>query len=148
MATNLVDLAKKHLEALGKQDWKTYRAMLTDRVIYEEEPTQRRIEGADPFVDVVKKWQQAFPDLHANIKQLLASGDAVVAEIEWEGTHRGQLDGPFGPIPPKGAHGKVPAVVVMRFDGDKIRECRQYFDLMTLLRNIGAVPRPAAQPTP
>jgi hypothetical protein len=36
---------------------------------------------------------------------------------------------------------KVPAVVVQRFDGDKMREIRHYFDLMTLLAQLGVLPQ-------
>jgi hypothetical protein len=38
---------------------------------------------------------------------------------------------------------KLPAVQVNTFKGDKIVESKEYFDLMTLLAQIGALPAPA-----
>ncbi len=73
---------------------------------------------------------------------------AVVAELEWDGTHNGTLEGPMGPIPASGRHGKVAAVQVVRFDNGKIREVRHYFDLLTILAQIGASPRPTAAAAP
>lgn len=145
MAGNTIDLARQHLDAIGKGDWKAYRAGLTDDAVYEEEATQRRIEGADRYLDAIKAWKTAFPDMKAKVKEAFASGDAVVAELEWEGTHRGQLSGPMGTIPPTNRSGKLPAVLLARFDGDKIRETHHYFDLMTLLRQLGIGPQPPAQ---
>jgi steroid delta-isomerase-like uncharacterized protein len=144
----LIEIAKQHLDALAKGDWKSYRSMLTEGAVYEEEATQRRVQGADRYVDAIKPWKNAFPDMKVKIKEIIASGDAVVAEVEWEGTNQGELAGPFGTIPPTKRHGKLPGVIMMRFDGDKIRETHVYFDLMTLFQQMGAMPQPsAAQPS-
>ena len=141
---DLVTLAKNHLESLAKGDWSAYRKALTDNAIYEEEATHRRVEGAEEYVKLIKGWSNAFPDMKATIKDSIAARDAVVLEVEWEGTHKGPLAGPQGVIPPTGRHGKLPAMVVFRFEGEKIRETRQYFDLMTLLNNLGVLPQPQA----
>jgi predicted ester cyclase len=60
-----------------------------------------------------------------------------MAEVLWEGTHTGLLKGPFGEIPATGKRGSVNAVQIFHFEGDKIRELRHYFDLMTVLNQIG-----------
>jgi steroid delta-isomerase-like uncharacterized protein len=145
MASN-ADIYKQGIDALTKGDWKTYRALFTEDVVYEEEATHRRIHGADQYVELVKAWKGAFPDLRGTIKQIVASGDAVVAEIEWEGTHKGPLSGPFGTVAPTGRTGKTHAVVVTRFENGRIRESRHYFDLMTLLAQLGVQPQAAPQP--
>ena len=145
MATN-IELGRKLLDLFAKGDWKTYRTMIDDDVVYEEEATHRRIEGADQYIEVLKAWKAAFPDLHANERQHVASGDAVVSEVEWEGTHKGSLTGPFGTIAATNQTGKTPAVIVLRFENGKMRELRHYFDLMTLLAQIGALPQGMQQP--
>lgn len=145
MATN-IDLGRKLLDVFAKSDWKTYRTMIEDNIVYEEEATRRRIQGADQYIEVLKAWKAAFPDSHAIEKQHVASGDAVVSEVEWEGTHKGTLTGPFGSIGATNRTAKVPAVLVLRFENGKVRELRHYFDLMTLLAQIGAVPEAIQQP--
>ncbi len=145
MASN-IDILTKSLEAFTKGDWKSYRNYCTDDIVYEEEATRRRVQGADKFIDILKEWKTAFPDLRCTVKQTVASGDAVVGEVEWEGTHNGPLSGPFGTIPATGKTGKTPAVIVVRLDNGKIRENRHYFDLMTILAQIGVMPQGAQRP--
>lgn len=145
MASN-IELLKKSLEAITKGDWKTYRTFLTDDIVYEEEATRRRVTGPDQYIELIKAWKTAFPDLRSTIKQTVDSGDAIVAEVEWEGTHKGTLTGPLGTLPPTGRVGKTPAVIVIRVDNGRIRESRHYFDLMTLLMQLGAMPQAAPQP--
>ena len=142
------EILRKQLDAFVKGDWNTYKSLLTDNAIYDEEATRRLVRGPDQVVKTVQIWKKAFPDLKATIKSMVATGDAVVAEIEWEGTQTGPLDAPTGQIPPSGKHGKVMAVQVARFDNGKIRELRHYFDLMTVLMQLGVAPRPSAPTTP
>jgi predicted ester cyclase len=81
------------------------------------------------------------------------SGDKVVAELEWEGTHSGPLDGPFGTIQATNKRGRVKAVIVATIKNGKIASTHHYFDLLTVLNQIGIAPmagaaaQPAAKPT-
>lgn len=134
------DIVTNHLKAFSRSDWKAYSAIFSDGAIYEEEATGRRVQGVEEIVRCVEPWMRAFPDLQARIKDTVVAGDALVAELEWTGTHKGPLAGPFGSIPPTGKAGKLLAVEVVRFDGDRIREIRHYFDLLSLLRQLGVAP--------
>ena len=49
MATNKLDLAKKHIEALTKGDWSTYRAMMSENAVYDEEATFRHAANPDSW---------------------------------------------------------------------------------------------------
>src|SRR5579884_3791495 len=120
MAANRIDIVRRNLEAFARGDWDAFRRDLTDDAVYEEEGTQRRLEGIDRYLEVVKAWKAAFPDLQATLKETVASGDAVVAELEWAGTHTGELRGPMGALPPTNRFVKVPAVLLSRFEGDKV----------------------------
>lgn len=149
MPMNKSDIFKQHLDSLNKKNWQAYADGFADNVRYEEEATHRKANSRDEYVKLVKEWVQAFPDMKAAIKDVVTSGDAAVVELEWSGTHKGALAGPLGSIPATNKFGTLPAVLVARFDGDKIREVRHYFDLMTLLAQLGALPqRPGAQPSP
>jgi steroid delta-isomerase-like uncharacterized protein len=147
-AQDLVQKAKDHLAAFSAKDWNRYGAMLADDAVYEEEATRQRVQGKSQVIEAVKRWATAFPDLKGTVKQTHASGDRVVVEIVWDGTHQGPLTGPFGNIPATNKHGSVPAVEVVTFDGGLISEIRHYFDLMTILQQIGVAPRLGAAPQP
>jgi steroid delta-isomerase-like uncharacterized protein len=145
--SKLIDIVKNQLVSFANSDWASYRKTVTDDVIYEEEGTARKVTGADEYMKLLKEWKSAFPDAKANIKEIIATGDAVVAEVEWQATHKGAMPGAGGKIPPSNKSVRVPAVLVTRFDGDKTSSVHHYFDLVTLLRQIG-VQLPQMQPTP
>jgi len=147
---------KKHLGYLASSDWDNYKAAFADNVVYEELATRTRVEGADEYLKVVQRWKKAFPDLKAIVKGSVLSGDKAILELEWEGTHGGPLDSPFGTLAATNKKGRVAAVLVMTLKNDKIVESRHFFDLMSLLSQIGAIPgigvsppvKPVAAPKP
>ena len=139
-----IQLAKQNVEAFGKGDWASFKAPLSADSVYEELATQRRVQGPDAIVELSKGWREAFPDAKGTITKAVESGDTVVLEIIWEGTHTGELKSAMGPIPATYKKVKIPAVEVVTFKTDKIAETKHYFDLMTLLGQIGALPTPAA----
>ncbi len=138
-----VQLAKQGTEAFNAGDWVRFKEPLAPNSVYQEIGTQRTVQGPDAIAETAKAWKKAFPDVRGTITKVVESGDTVVLEITYEGTHRGALEGPMGTIAPTFKTIKVPAVQVVTFKGDKIAETREYFDLMTLLGQIGAVPAPA-----
>ncbi len=70
-----------------------------------------------------------------------ASGNTVAIEVAWEGTHTGPLPGVDETISPSGKRQTTPAVMVLDFEGDRIAENRQYFDMMSLFQQLGATPQ-------
>jgi steroid delta-isomerase-like uncharacterized protein len=140
------DILRKQIEAMTKADWTTYKSLLTDNAVYEEECTRLVAKGPDQIAKNAQMWMTAFPDTKATIKEIIATGDAVVAELMWEGTHKGTLSGPMGTIPATNRRGKVAAVIVARIDNGKIRQIHHYFDLMTILAQMGVAPQPSVSP--
>jgi steroid delta-isomerase-like uncharacterized protein len=111
--------------------------------VYEELATQRKVKGPDQIVEASKGWKEAFPDAKGTITKVTEGTDTVVLEITWQGTHTGDLHSAMGVIPSSGKRVNLAAVQVVRFKGDKVAETRHFFDLMTMLAQIGAVPMPA-----
>jgi hypothetical protein len=92
-------------------------------------------------------WRQAFPDAKGTIQKITASGNTVTAEILWEGTHKGPLASLAGAIPATGKRVQMRAVQVATVQGGKLKQTNHYFDLMTMLQQIGATPQQAAATT-
>jgi steroid delta-isomerase-like uncharacterized protein len=131
---------KQHLDDLAADRWDDYKAAFADNVIYEEVPTRTRIQGADEYIKTVQKWKRAFPDLRGTLLSSVESGDKVISELEWEGTHSGPREGPFGTIPATNKKSRVKAVIVETMKGDKVIESHHYFDLLSVLGSAGAMP--------
>jgi len=145
---------QKHLDDLAAERWDDYKAAFANDVIYEELATRTRVQGVDEYLNTIKRWKRAFPDLKATVLSSLQSADKVIVEVEWEGTQSGPLEGPFGTIQPTSKKGRVRAVLVLTMSGEKIKESHHYFDLLTVLAQTGAMPglgamaQPGAQAAP
>lgn len=139
------ELISKHLAAFSAGNWDEYKGHLADNVKYEEFSTRTTANGRDEYVRSIKKWKTAFPDSKANVLSSFASGDNVVTELEWTGTHTGPMEGPLGTIAPTNKKGSVRAVIVSKVQNGKIVETRHYFDLMTVLGQMGVLSGIGAQ---
>ena len=137
----MISLARQNIEAFNAADWQRAKATLAPDAVYDEVGTQQRIEGADRVVEAFQAWKRAMPDAKGTITKAVSGDSTVTLEITWNGTHTGPLQGPTGTIPASGKRQETRAAMVFTFEGDRIKESHQYFDLMTLLRQIGALPQ-------
>jgi steroid delta-isomerase-like uncharacterized protein len=132
------------IDAFNEADWERFRGVLSPDAVYTETGTGRRVEGADAYVALCQGWKVALPDVRGTIRGAIAAEDLVAQEILWEGTHTGPMETPGGTLPPSGAQISVEASLWVRFHGDKAREVHHYLDVLTLLQQIGAIPREPA----
>jgi steroid delta-isomerase-like uncharacterized protein len=133
----LIDAAKAPFLAFNDKDWTAVRAAITPDFVYDEVPTTRKVQGADETIAVWQGWATAFPDSRATFHRELASGNTVVLEHTWNGTHSGPLQTATGTIPATGKSINVRACAVMEIARDKVTLQRHYFDMATLLQQLG-----------
>jgi steroid delta-isomerase-like uncharacterized protein len=89
---------------------------------------------------IVTLFRAAFPDQWWQIEDLVAEGDKVVARTTMRGTHLGDF---FG-IAATGRKVTLPGVHIMRIADGKIAEHWGSNDDLGLMRQLGAIPEPAA----
>ena len=65
------------------------------------------------------------------------SGNTVVIELTWNGTHNGTLNLPSGPVAATGKSISIKSCSVFEITGDKASMQRQYFDMATMFRQLG-----------
>jgi hypothetical protein len=58
--------------------------------------------------DVVIVFGQMFPDVHRELHRVNVMGDVVAIELSIQGTFRGPMETPAGPIQPTGANDPTP----------------------------------------
>ena len=140
MADSAVDVARASIDCFTAGDFERLRSLLADDSHEEEFATQRRLEGADAQVDAARGWKAAFPDGRGTIKRACADGNTVTIELTWDGTQSGPMMTPDGQeLPPTNRHITVNACQVMEIEDGKIVATHHYFDLMTLLQQMGAM---------
>ena len=133
-----IKLIQENMDAFNANDMDRFRATLTDGAVYEEFGTHRRVEGADDWIDVLQGWKQAFPNAEGTITNVFSSGNQGIAEVMWRGTHTGDLVGPEGTIPASGKSVELKASMVSTVQEGKIAQANHYFDMATLMQQIGA----------
>ena len=136
---DVINLLRENIEAFNAGDRTRFGDTLTQDSVYTEHATQRRASGRDECINMVLGWRQAFPDAKGTIQNIFASGDKVVAEILWQGTHTGDLEGAAGTIPATGKRVQLPSTMVSNAEGGMLKDTHHYFDMMTLLKQLGAV---------
>ena len=135
--------AREIVESYGKSDWTGMKNLLAPDVVYNEFGTQRQIQGPDQIIKAFQEWKKAMTDTSGTVTNAFAEGNRVVVEIKWQGTNNGPFTGPAGTMQPTGKHQTTPAAMVVAFQGDKAKEINHYFDMVTFLTQIGAMPAPA-----
>ena len=136
-AKSVVDLAKEQVIAYNEKDWDRVRAALAPEVVYDELATHRKAKGVDEVLTNWKGWAKALPDSRATFNSEFVSGNTAVLEVTWRGTHEGPLQTAEGEIAPTGKKIELRAIQVVDVANDRVKSIRQYFDMGTLLEQIG-----------
>jgi steroid delta-isomerase-like uncharacterized protein len=136
---NVIEIAKAAVTAYNEKDWNKARDLLAADAVYDEKASNRRLEGAGQIIEAFQGWANAFPDSKATFIREFASGDTAVLELVWKGVHTGPLQTPRGAIPASNKPIEIPACEVFRVEGEKIKSSSHYFDMLTLLKQIGAM---------
>ncbi len=142
---DLIEIAREVVGAFNASDWERSRALMTPDSVYNEVGTQRSIEGPDEVIEAMEGWKEAMPDVTGAVTNALVSGNQVTLQITWEGTQTGPLEGPMGTIPPSGKSAITLSAWILTFEGEQLKESHHYFDMMTLLTQIGAIPGESAE---
>lgn len=137
--TASLSLATRTLEAFNTADWETFRALCHDDVVYTESGTGRRIEGIEPYLDALREWKVALPDVHGTVRRAVADGDLAVQNVVWTGTHQGPLPTPNGPIPATGVEATIVATLWITTRDGRVSEVTHHLDVLSLLAQIGAL---------
>lgn len=141
----LIKIAKAGTEGYNDKDWGAVRETLAPGFVYDEVATGRKVKGVEQVLDVWRGWAKAFPDSRATFEEPLVDGNTVVQRLRWRGTHSGPLSLPTGEILPTNKKIDFRACQIYRIEGGKAKEMRQYFDLTTMLTQLGVAPEAKAK---
>ena len=134
---SILDVAKAQVIAYNDKNWEAAKQALTVDVVYDEVATQRRIKGVEEVLPAWKGWAKAFPDSRASFDKETVSGNTVILELTWRGRHTGPLQMPGKEYPPTGKTIEIRACQVVDVAGSRVQSVRQYFDMATMLKQLG-----------
>jgi steroid delta-isomerase-like uncharacterized protein len=127
-----IRIASENVEAWSAGNWERLKAAVAPDITYDEIGGQRKLHGAEAFVNAYQAWKAAGPDGKGTITNAFAVGNSVLIEVTWTATNTG----PMGSNPPTGKKWNVRGAQVVILAGNKIKELRQYFDMNTIAQQL------------
>jgi len=93
--------------------------------------------------ELMKVWRTGLPDYQCQIKELIAEGDSVAARITFTGTHTGTFNVASRTLPPTHKTIFDTEILVFHLVDRKIVEIWATWDRLSVLEQLGAIPKPA-----
>lgn len=137
LSDQLIDAAKQPIIGYNDKDCDKVAASTTPGYVYEEVATHRKAQGIGSVLEIWKEWGAAFPDSKATFNSACVSGNLVIIEVTWTGTHTGPMKTENGEVPATGKGMSMRAAMVNEMEGVKVSLTRQYFDLNRMLSQLG-----------
>jgi steroid delta-isomerase-like uncharacterized protein len=137
---NVSEIHRQILDAWNRRDWETFRSLLHSDYTYTG-PDGKEQKGPDAGVNVGKMYATAFPDGKTEIKNIYVAGNHAVCEFIARGTHKGDLKG----VGPTGKRVEIQICNVMELRDGKIYREREYFDVLSMMVQLGVVQPPGKQ---
>lgn len=95
-------------------------------------------QGREGTRQLFSMLHNAFPDIRAEINNVVAQDDKVVFHMTWRGTHTG----PFMGIPPTGRPFELEVFDMARVSDGKVAEHWGLMDQLSLMQQLGVMPAP------
>jgi predicted ester cyclase len=134
--TNSESIAKQFFQAFNDHDPEKERQLLHPQFSYTVSDGTR-IEGVQETIDIDTMYLNAFPDMRMETKNIVSSGDVVVTEFLVHGTQRGR----YMDIEPTNRMVSFLLCNVLEVRDNKVFSVREYFDSVTLMRQLGVQPK-------
>jgi steroid delta-isomerase-like uncharacterized protein len=136
------ELAERHVSAFNERAWSRAQELYApDLVMIEPAGTAQGIES---FLELERGFVTALPDSRMEVTAIIESGNYVVVEGAYSGTHTGPLGTPQGEVPPTGRKLMLPLCDVIEVAAGRITRIRAYYDQMTFAAQLGLLPELAA----
>ena len=139
VAQDNATLARRIYELFSNDDFDGVLELAAEDVEVVFVPAGQTFRGHEGFMQFMKSFKTAFPDIKLTITNQVATEDSVVSEFIASGTHTGPLMSPAGEIPPTGKRAEWPVCEVCRTRDGKLTSLHNYQDLATMLRQLGLV---------
>jgi predicted ester cyclase len=95
------------------------------------------LRGPENFKPFHAKFREAFPGMAITVDDTVAEGDKVAARCSVRGKHEGHSLG----VAPTQVPVEFTGMTIVRISDGKIVEAWNNFDFMTMLQQVGVIPR-------
>ncbi len=135
-------IAEQVNDAANRRDWEGFSAGHTESVLVYSPMTPEPTKDVKAHTESVKGLLSAFPDFSMKLERKFGQGDWVCAEFLMTGTHKGPLRGPNGDmILATNKPVRLSICSIIRFKDGKMAEEHTYFDRVSLMNQLGVLPK-------
>ena len=132
-------VVRQFFELLGRHDTERMEQLLVSSTQYSFHPSGMPHMDWNRHKQLLATITRAFPDLHHNIKEMVAEGDKVAVRLNVTGTHKGEFQG----ISPSGRKLSLDEMAFLTIIEGRITEGWITSDTMSFMQQIGAIPSDA-----
>ena len=132
-------IEKEVIAALNAHDIERYVKCLANSYVWESDAFPNPVRGLEAVRQVIAAYFKAFPDMHFEVDQIIASSDCVVARWRCTATHRGEFNG----IAPTNRQVKVRGCTVSEIKNGQLIKSAGYSDQLALMQQLGVVAKAA-----
>jgi steroid delta-isomerase-like uncharacterized protein len=136
-------IVNQFFELLGRHDTERMERLLVSSTQYSFHPSGMPTMDWNGHKQLLTTITRAFPDLHHDIKDIVAEGDKVAVRLNVTGTHNGEFQG----IPPSGRKLSLDEMAFLTLIDGRITEGWITSDTMGFMQQIGAIPTPSTAGT-
>jgi steroid delta-isomerase-like uncharacterized protein len=122
------------LESEGIEDF-----VAEDWILHDAQAGNR--DGVDGFLEWGQSFHALMPDFALEVDDLVANDNRLAFRWSFTGTHTGAIPG----IPPSGQEVALSGMVFHHFEDGRFRESWLYYDNLSFLTQINALPVPHSE---
>ena len=132
-------VVRQFFELLDRQDTERMEQLLLSSTQYSFHPSGMPDMDWNAHKQLLAAITRAFPDLHHDVKDIVAEGDKVAVRLNVTGTHKSEFRG----IPSSGRKLSLDEMAFLTIIDGRITEGWITSDTMSFMQQIGAIPTDA-----
>lgn len=129
-----------YVRAINAHDWDGIVAFMTDDVVYEDVTLGERNQGKPA---VREFWSKTAHTLSSDFGMEVLRSFATDTDYAFEWIFRGTHDGTGGGVPPTGRQFALQGVSMGRLEAGRIKENKDFWNMVHFLGQVGLMPAPA-----
>ncbi|MDT7577073.1 MAG: SnoaL-like polyketide cyclase [Pseudonocardiales bacterium] len=123
----------------NRADWSAYRALTAGEYCYEETGSGRRIDDVDLVLADWRRVRSVFPDVGAELVDVLTRGDTSVVGLVWRATHSAPVETADGVESPSYKRIHIGDSVTLTWQGGLLATEHHQIGFLSVLAAIPAV---------
>ena len=135
------ELVKKFFEHMSNGDIDSALTYLHEDHVSHDMGTGMVMTGLDENRADMENWTNTFSNMKVEVLNSVESGNTVVTEMKMSGVNTGDMEMPDGSkIPATGKSVEMRGCQVAEFEDGKMTKATQYYNMMTMMAQLGLMP--------